>query len=234
MIRPVITLRRKQIIVDIDTQRDYFLAAGKACIRNHRRVLANIRRVTAWARLKNVRMISTAQIYNGNGNGNGHHFCQAGTDGQKKISYTIRNKHITFEADGCTDLPRDILRQYDQIILQKRCPDPFNEPRADRVLSELKVSEFILFGATTEEAIKATALGLLARRKNVTILVDAIGSIDKAAAEVALRQVVAKGANLAETKNLLGNSHLQLIGVCDCDRCQSRIKKYSSDVGDDS
>ena len=91
MIRPVITLRKKQIIVDIDTQQDYFLASGKACVRNHQQVLANIRRVTAWARLKNVRMISTAQIYNGNGNGDR---CRAGSDGQKKISYTIRNKHM--------------------------------------------------------------------------------------------------------------------------------------------
>lgn len=231
MIRPVITLRRKQIIVDVDTQRDYFLASGKACVRNHRRVLANIRRIAAWARLKNVRMISTAQIYNGNGNGN--RCCLAGSDGQKKIRYTIREKHITFDADGCTDLPRDILKEYDQIILQKRCIDPFDEPRADRVLSELKVSEFILFGAITEEAVKATTLGLLVRRKKVTILVDAVGSIDKAAAEVAIRQVVAKGATLAETKALLGTSHLQLIGVCDCDRCRGRIKKYPNTIDDE-
>ena len=231
MIRPVITLRRKQIIVDIDTQRDFFLASGKACVRNHRRVLANIRRVSAWARLKNVRMISTAQIYNGNGNGD--RCCLAGSDGQKKISYTIRQRHITFDADGCTDLPRDILKEYDQIILQKRCVDPFDEPRADRILSEVKVSEFILFGATTEEAVKATALGLLVRRKNVTILVDALGSIDKEAAEVALRQVEAKGANLVETKSLLGTSHLQLIGVCDCDRCRGRIKKQTTSFDDE-
>jgi nicotinamidase-related amidase len=230
MIRPVITLRRKQIIVDVDTQRDYFLASGKACVRNHRRVLANIRMVAAWARLKNIRMISTAQVYNGNGNGK--HCCLAGSDGQKKIRYTLRERHITFDADGCTDLPRDILKEYDQIILQKRCIDPFDEPRADRVLSELKVSEFIIFGATTEEAVKATTLGLLARRKNVTVLVDALGAIDKEAADVALRQVEAKGANLAETKTLLGTSHLQLIGVCDCDRCQRRLSG-NSNLADD-
>ena len=225
MIRPIITLRRRQVIVDIDTQRDLFLANGKACIRNHRRVLANIRRVAAWARFKNIRMISTAQIYNGNGNGNTVKYCLVGSEGQKKLRYTMRDRHIVFDADGCTDLPRDILRQYDQIVLHKRCIDPFDEPRADRVLSELKVSEFILFGATTEDAVKATALGLLARRKNVTVLVDAVGHQNKSAAEVALRQIEAKGANLAETRNLLGTSHLQLIGACDCDRCRGRIKK---------
>ncbi len=226
MIRPIITLRRKRIIIDIDTQRDFFLANGAACVRNHRRVLANIRRVMAWARLKNIRMISTARIYNGSSPECS--FCIDGTEGQKKISYTIRDKHITFAADGCTDLARDIFKQYDQVILQKRCIDPFEEPRADRMLSELRANEFILIGATAEGAIKATALGLLARRKNVTIFTDAVGSRDKPAAEIALRQVEAKGAKLAETKALLGSSALRIVGACDCDRCRDRSHKTST------
>ncbi len=229
MIRPVITLRRKRILIDVDTQREFFLAAGAACVRNHRRVLANIRRVMAWARLKNIRMISTARVYdNGTKDRAG---CLDTLDGARKISYTIRCRCISFAADGCTDLPRDIFRQYDQVVLEKRSIDPFEEPRADRMLSELRASEFILIGATAEGAVKATALGLLARRKNVTILTDAIGSRDKAAAQIALRQVEAKGAKLAETKVMLGSSHLRMVGVCDCDRCRGRIQKPSLKAG---
>ncbi len=228
MIRPVVTLRRKRVIVDVDTQRDFLLADGKACVRNHRRVLQNIRRVMAWARLKNVRVISTEQIYDEHDEE--HQFCIAGTEGQQKIPYTIRQNHITYPADGCTDLPRDILKTYDQIILNKRCPNPFNEPRADRMLGELQVNEFIIIGATAEKAVKQTALGLLIRRKHVTILVDAVGAHDRAAAEIALRQAEAKGAKLAETKTLLGTSCLRLIGICDCDRCQGRIQKNSLGV----
>ncbi|MCK5172269.1 MAG: isochorismatase family protein [Planctomycetes bacterium] len=225
MIRPIITLRRKRIIVDVDTQNDFFLAKGQACIRNHRRVLANIRRVIAWARLKNIRMISTAQVYDGADPD--YNYCVAGTAGQKKIRYTIRNRYVVYPADGCTDLPRDILQHNDQIILHKRCIDPFEEPRADRMLSELRVNEFILIGATVEGALKATALGLLARKKAVTVLVDATGARDRQAAEIALRQVEAKGAKLADTKALLGPSCLKLIGICDCDRCQGRMVKAS-------
>jgi len=231
MIRPIITLRRKRIIVDIDTQKDFFLAAGAACVRNHRRVLTNIRRVMAWARLKNIRMISTTRTRIYNGSNAGCNFCIDGTDGQKKISYTMRNRHITFAADGCTDLSRDIFKQYDQVILENRCIAPFEEPRADRMLSELRATEFVLIGATAEGAIKATALGLLVRRKNVTILTDAVGSRDKPAAEIALRQVEAKGAKLTETKALLGSSALRIVGVCDCDRCQGRLHKTSVGTG---
>jgi nicotinamidase-related amidase len=229
MIRPVITLRRKRILIDVDTQREFFVAAGASCIRNHRRVLANIRRVVAWARLKNIRMISTARVYD-NGTKD-HEGCLESFDGPKKISYTVRKRHISFAADGCTDLPRDIFRQYDQVILEKRSIDPFEEPRADRMLSELRASEFVLIGGTMEGAVKATALGLLARRKNVTILTDAVGSRDKAAAQVALRKVEAKGAKLAETKAMLGSTRLRLVGICDCDRCRGRIHKPQLKAG---
>jgi len=69
--------------------------------------------------------------------------------------------------------------EYDQVIFCKRCIDPFEEPRVDRMLTELEADEFILIGSLLEGAIKATALGLLARRKNVRVLVDAAGSNNK-------------------------------------------------------
>ncbi|MCK5000976.1 MAG: isochorismatase family protein, partial [Anaerohalosphaera sp.] len=169
MIRPIITLRRRRVIVDVDTQKDLMFADGKACIRNHRRVLANVRRVAAWARVKNLRMISTAQMCPA---GNGCDHCIEGTGGQEKIRYTTRMRNCVFAADGCTDVPRDLFSSYDQVILNKRSMDPFNEPRADRILSELKVDEFIVIGTVTEESVKATVLGLLARRKHVTVLTD--------------------------------------------------------------
>lgn len=63
----------------------------------------------------------------------------------------------------------EMLRRYDQVILHKRCFDPFEEPRSDRVLTELQTDEFILIGVAAEDAVKATALGLLARQTNVTV-----------------------------------------------------------------
>jgi nicotinamidase-related amidase len=107
----------------------------------------------------------------------------------------------------------EILEQYDQVILQKRCLDPFEEPRADRILTELEAKEFILIGALTEGAVKATALGLLARRKNVTILIDATGSRNKIAARFALRHMRAKGARIIDTGRYLGQSSLHLTRV---------------------
>ncbi|MFH1614775.1 MAG: cysteine hydrolase [Planctomycetota bacterium] len=224
MIRSIIRLRPRRILVDVDTQRDFLLAEGLVCVRNHRRVLANIRRVTAWARYNNIRIISTAQVYPEN-NGRKEHFCIDGTAGQRKISYTIRNNHISFVADGNTDLPRDILRSYDQVIFNKRSFDPFAEPRLDRLLSELRVDEVILMGVCTEDAIKATVLGLLHRGKKVTVVSDAVGSRNKSEGNLALRQMQAKGAKLIEAKALAGVSGLRVVGVCRCNRCRGLMRK---------
>ena len=100
----------------------------------------------------------------------------------------------------------------------KRCVDPFAEPRADRVLSELEADEFILIGAAAEGAVKATALGLLNRRKNVTVLVDAIGSYDKFAGEIAFRQLWEGGARLTDIRTFLGYQRLLLSEACEYHR----------------
>ena len=225
MILQLVRARRKQILVDIDTQKDFLLAGGKACIGNHRRVLAHIRRVMAWARYRDVQIISTAEVHPNN-NGEGQvRYCLDGTDGQKKIRYTLFKNRVSFAADGNTDLPRDMLRRYRQIILHKRCVDPFDEPRIDRLLSEVRANEFILIGTSLEGAVEATALGLLQRGKKVTVVVDAVGSHNKREAKLALRKMETKGAKLIETRRLAGVSRLKHVGVCDCESCRRLGRK---------
>ena len=217
MIRPI-RIRRKRVLIDIDTQKDLFLADGAACIRNHRRILMNLRRVTAWARAKGVRIVSTQLSRPGKGE---DFFCISGTDGQQKINYTNRNRRICFEADGRTDLSRDMFLQNDQVILKKTTENPFDQPRAERLLSELKADEFIVIGAVTEGAVIKTVLGLLQRGKRVSVVVDCLGTHDRQKADMALRKMKAKGANLTDTKSVAGASHLKGVGLCHCKLCQT-------------
>ena len=205
MIMWPILIRRKIVVVDIDTQRHFFSDNGKTRIHNDGTVLANIRRVMAWTRLKHIYVVSTMQIpaniiyrdnlHNGIGNG------------LEKIGCTLRDRRTQFDATDCTDLPTDILQQYDQAIFCKRCIDPFEEPKVDRMLTELEANEFILIGSLAEGAIRATALGLLARQKHVSVLIDAVHSDNKAAAELAFRHMWAKGAELTDTRALLDSFH---------------------------
>jgi len=173
----------------------------------------------AWARRRGIPVISTCEIYPDNNGGSTANYCLAGTDGQKKIHYTLLSKRINFPADSDANLPGNVLRRYKQIVLQNRCLDPFEEPRIERLLTEIKAGEFILIGAEAEGTVKAMALGLLQRNKNVKVVTDAVGSHNSKEARLAFRKMKAKGAKLVDTKMLAGKSHLKYIGICSCKTC---------------
>lgn len=223
MIRRIFKLRRRRILIDVSTQRDLFLAEGHACVKNHRRVLVHIRRMMAWARANKIPIISTCEVYPNNNGCSAVPYCLDGTDGQKKLHYTMLSNFASFPADGNTDLPADILRRYRQVILHKRCNNPFEEPRIDRLLSEVRAGEFVLIGASAEGAITAMALGLLQRGKKVSVVVDAVGSYNGREAKLAFRKMQAKGARLLDTKKIAGVSHLKSVGACGCKMCRSQV-----------
>ena len=214
--------QRRHLLLDIDTQRDFLLAEGRACVKNHSIVLANIRRIMAWSRRTHIPIISTAEVHPDNNGESAISYCIDGTNGQRKISYTLMNNRASFPADDLNALPADLWRSYRQIILHKRCTDPFDEPRIERLLSEVQADEFILMGAGTEDAVKATALGLLHRSKKVSIIVDALGSYNKKEAKLAVRKMKTKGAKLMITEDLAGMSHLHRVGACKCKSCRKK------------
>jgi nicotinamidase-related amidase len=220
----------RRFLIDIDTQRDFLLAEGGACVRNHRKVLAHIRRVMAWARRENIPIISTTEIYPNNNGASVVDYCLDGTDGQKKIPYTLHSNRMSFAADDNAFLPANLLQTHRQVILRKRSIDPFAEPRIDRLLSEVQADEFILIGAGAAGAVKATALGLLRRGKTVQIVVDAIGSHNGREAKLGLRKMQTKGARLIVTKNLAGSSRLRQVGACKCERCRGRARPRPSQI----
>ncbi len=205
MIMPVVKLRPNRVIIDIDTQEHFFSKHSFVCVRRHRPVLANILRVINWAHRNNIRRISTVQTLSP-----AAAYCPRGVpllfEGGK-LTYTIRGKCAYYEASDCTDLPQALFEQYEQLVLCKRCFDPFEEPRLDRTLTELKADEFVLVGAATEGAVRATALGLLARGKKVTIISDATGSYDYCLGRLALRVMSHRGARIIRAEMLLDNHH---------------------------
>jgi nicotinamidase-related amidase len=208
----------KQVLIDIDTQRDLFVATGAASVYNHRKILANIHRVMAAARYNHIPTISTAQVYDPDCHSPG--YCLAGTRGLKKLKYTVRDNCLCYPTSDSTDLPLDLLDRYNQVVFFKRFEDPFVEPRLDRMLTGLKADELYLIGATAEGSVKATAMGLLARGKKVTVLTDVVGTRNRPAAIRALREMRAKGAILSNATEIVGPSALKVIHACSCKRCR--------------
>jgi nicotinamidase-related amidase len=194
--------QRCHLLIDIDTQKDFLLPAGSACVRNQTEVLAKIRQIMVWTSRENIPVISTVEVYPNNNGCSEIDYCLDGTDGQKKVPCTLLRQRVSFPADDKNALPADILLAYKQVILHKRCVDPFDEPRIERLLSEVQADAFVLIGAGTEDAVKATAIGLLQRGKKVLVIVDALGSHNSREAKLALRKMKAKGAKLMRTKDV--------------------------------
>ena len=196
--------KTRRILIDIDTQFDILAQLPdwkqNECVRNMRRLMA-------WARQNKTNVISTTLSYRPdeiNGDGRPRNLCIEGSPGQKKISYTLLPSRICFEPDKSTDLPEKLLNTYQQVIFEKRTADTFLQPRADRLLTNLKADEFVVMGTQVDTSMCATVLGLISRRKSVSIVTDAIFYTNKNACKLALRKMEAKGAKLITTESLTG------------------------------
>jgi len=200
--------KTRRILIDVDTQKDLIYSDGI----NSKALLLNFRRLIAWARVNKYTVISTSlsrPINDTYHDPETPHNCLEGTDGQKKIHYTNLPNRILFGPENRLDLPRNLIREYQQIIFEIRTEDPFAHPRADRLLTELRNDEYIVFGMGVEDTLKAMVLGLLTRRKKVFLVLDAVGTaLNDHKKNLVLRQMEAKGAIPISTNKLTGKSKI--------------------------
>lgn len=200
--------RVRRVLIDVDTQVD--LICGNGYDRSG--LLRQVRRLMAWARVHNIPVISTTLSRRPGTLAEESGFCSQcieGTPGQQKIHYTQLGSSICFSAENRMDLPSQLLKRYRQVIFEKRSVDPFEQPRADRMLTGAAFDQFIVFGLGTDSAVKATVLGLRQRSKKVLVVTDAIDNTQTKSAALATRQMEAKGAKMVSTADLTGNSRLR-------------------------
>ena len=194
-----------RVFIDVDTQRDFMYPTGAAYFRQAAQIAPRLARLFSCARSRGYPVISTTMCLRSNGNGhvpcqdNG---CVEGTNGQKKPAFALLGRRTYFGPNGNTDLPPGLLRRYQQAIFAKRTADPFEHPKLDRLLTGMLVSEFVVFGLPTEEAVKHTVLGLLARGKQVKLVIDATAGRDSHQADMTLKLMLAKGARVITTRQL--------------------------------
>lgn len=197
------SIKWTRVLVDICTQRDFLDAGAILQISSPDLVLANLRRVFDWARTTNIGVVSCVESHRPTELVSGFPLhCIDGTPGQQKLAFTLLEPRCIVEADNVLSLPHDLCGQYRQLIFRKRSRDILGNPKADRFLTQLEVSEFILCGVGLERAIRGLALGLLARNKPVTVVTDACGTWIPADGDLAARQLAAKGIRMVTTEEL--------------------------------
>lgn len=193
-----------RVILDLNTQCDFLMPRGAIPVANRDSVMPPLRRMMEWARTHAVPVISSVDAHRPEEpiNGTPRH-CIDNTYGQRKLPFTLLPRRLILSCDNTLDVPCDLFSRYRQIILAKRSRDFLNNPKADRIISDLSVNHYIVFGVATEICVKSVVLGLIARRRNVVIVTDALGYWSAPDAELALRQMVAKGAVVATTDEVL-------------------------------
>lgn len=196
-----------RILVDMNTQCDFLLPNGATPVANRAQILPNIRRLMNWGRLQDLPVVSSLECHRPGEFVNGlPPHCLDYTNGQKKLPFTLMPRRIILHGDNTLDLPLEPFRRYQQLIFSKRQVDFLTNPKADRLVNTVAVGHFIIFGALAEHCIKAAVLGLLTRRHRVVVVTDACGCWCSGEADLAFRQMDAKGAVLVTTGELLSGA----------------------------
>lgn len=192
-----------RVLIDMCTQRDFLAESAAMPVVDRETVLRHVRRAFAWARHRRVPIVSALEAHRPNEGTNGHPACCVdGTDGQRKVPFTLLPNRVALEVDNSLAVPLNLLRQYRQVVLRKRSYDFLGNPKAERLLSETRVGEYVVLGVAMEQCVKSLVLGLLARQKRVLVVRDACGFWDQNAADLATRQMEAKGARIIDSSEL--------------------------------
>lgn len=79
----------------------------------------------------------------------------------------------------------------------------FANLNADRLLSTLDASEYVLFGATLEMGVRAAALGLRERDKTTILVSDGLGCLDEGESTFHLAALAGAGCRFLTTAGVL-------------------------------
>ena len=101
------------------------------------------------------------------------------------------------------ELPADVLK-HKQVLLEKQTLDIFESNHAHKLVSHFpKDAEFLVFGVVTEYCVRLAAKGLLERGRKVSVIRDAIETLDPEAGRRTLAELQQLGANLITTEEAL-------------------------------
>jgi nicotinamidase/pyrazinamidase len=196
---------RDFIFWEVDVQADFMLPGGKLYVPGAEKLLPNIRKLTDAVRRGEVFLVSHGDFHPAN-DPEFQYFpphCLKGTTGAELLPEALAEHFVRVENDVNAKLPDDLFK-YQQIILEKQTLDIFETHHADALVGRLgDAAEFVVFGVVTEYCVSCAVKGLLARKRRVAVVRDAIETLAPEAGNKTLTELQSLGAKLVTTDEIL-------------------------------
>ncbi len=201
------TTSQRDILLDVCIQRAYLDEHQPQRCLNAPQVIANVKHVMAYARLAKLPVVSCVDVDCANRIGADFVHVAPGLEpARRKAPFSLLPQYAVVECDNSLALPLDALGRAQQVIFTKVHRDPFTNPKLDRLLTEIPARSFVVFGVPLENTVRMLVLGLLRRRRRVTVLFDTCGYWSVKEAEMTLRQLGVKGCDLLTARQYIGIS----------------------------
>jgi nicotinamidase/pyrazinamidase len=170
-----------KLFFDIDTQIDFMFPAGALYVPGAEKLIPLIATLNRMAVSSGGKVISTACAHS-----------------EDDLEFKQWPPHCVVATVGQTK-PCALLLEPNsgQIILEKQKLDLFSNPKTDELVRSLNPDECIVYGVVTEFCVKLCAMGLLDRGYKVSLVREAIQTLNEADSEAFLRDFLSRpGASL--------------------------------------
>jgi len=181
------------------------LPGGKLYVPGAEKIIPNIRHLVQAAAEAGIFLVSSGDAHSV-GDPEFQRFpphCLAGTPGARIVPEGMTKNSRTIPNDPSRPLPQDILRA-PQVVIEKQTLDVFDNPHTSELVDRLGAdAEYVVFGVVTEYCVRCAAKGLLAHGRKVSIVRDAIETLDAADGNKTIAELQDLGARMITTEQAL-------------------------------
>lgn len=208
----------KTVFWEVDVQADFMLPGGKLYVPGAEETIPNLNRLVETVRQGRVFLISSADAHNPDDPElrDWPPHCLKGTPGADHLPEACAPSRLVIPNDKRFVLPGNVTA-YQQVILQKDTLDVFDNPNTDALLARLNPAaspgfdpnlEFVVFGVATEYCVRLAVDGLLRRGRLVSIVTDAVSSLNHRKGQQILESLESCGA-----RPITSETALKLVGT---------------------
>lgn len=190
------------IFFDVDTLLDFLYPAGALYVPGAEAIVSQVAALNRYASEHGIPLVSTVDAHTENDPefSDWPPHCVAGTAGQHKPAATLLEKRMVISSS-----PQAFdIQGAPQILLEKQSIDCFTNPNLPALLDQLNVKRCVVYGVVTEICVKNAALGLLKSGRQVTMVTDAVRSLDDARCVQFVQEFAAAGGKLSTVQQVTG------------------------------